>query len=261
MSDYLWDKSCEPEADVERLEELLGRLRHVRHAPELPFEVGMQASSLEVETHASELEVNETHASTRASFIRPAAFSRPARLAVAAVLLLAVTAGAFVMLRSSSKGDGRAASNATQVAQPQVGATVEARAPEAAASASKQSVAPEQSPREIERRGAQEEAAQSLPKEHEQRRDSSPEAASNGPAREVFKTVASVPNRSRVDARLRATRAGFDGGAFDVQSRVRAKEQLVYAMRLTSEALKEVRGRASGADARANAFDGRSPLR
>jgi hypothetical protein len=258
MSDYLWDKSGEGEADVERLEELLGRLRH---APELPFEVGMRASSLEVETHASELEVNETHASTRASFIRPADFSRTARLAVAAALLLAVPAGAFFMLRSSSKDDGRAASNATQVTQPQTGATVEARAPEVAASPSKQSVAPEKSPREIERRGAQEEAAQSLPKEHERIRETPPEAASNGPAREVFKTVASVPNRSRVDARPRATRAGFDGGAFDVQSRLRAKEQLVYAMRLTSEALKEVRGRASGVDARPNAFDGRSPLR
>jgi hypothetical protein len=171
------------------------------------------------------------------------------------------------MLRSSSKDDGRAASNATQVTQPRAGATGEvratgeARAPEVDASASKQSAAPEKSPREIEQRGAQEEAAQSLPKEHEQRRDSPPEAASNGHAREVFKTVASVPNRSRVEVRPGATRAGFDGGAFDVQSRVRAKEQLVYAMRLTSEALKEVRGRASGVDARANAFDGRSPLR
>jgi hypothetical protein len=54
---------------------------------------------------------------------------------------------------------------------------------------------------------------------------------------------------------------GFDGSAPDVERRVRAKEQLVYALRLTSEALKEVRGRASGIDAHANAFDGRSPLR
>jgi hypothetical protein len=239
MSDYLWDKSGEPEADVERLEELLGRLRHTQGAPELPFEV-------------------ETHASTRAGFLSGTSFLRPARLAVAAALLLAVLAGAFVMLRSSSKSDGRAASNAAQVTQPQASATGEVRAPEVAASPSKQSAVPEKSPREIEQRRAQE-AAQSLPKE--QRREPPPEAAANGPAREVFKTVASVPNRTRVDARLRTTRAGFDGGAFDVQSRVRAKEQLVYAMRLTSEALKEVRGRASGVDARANAFDGRSPLR
>jgi hypothetical protein len=54
---------------------------------------------------------------------------------------------------------------------------------------------------------------------------------------------------------------GFDGGAHDVERRVRAKEQLVYALRLTSEALKEVRGRASGVEVHANAFDGRSPLR
>lgn len=239
MNDYLWDKSGEADAEVERLEELLGSLRHTHRAPELPCEV-------------------ETHASTRAGLFSGTSFPRPARLAVAAALLLAVLAGTFVMLRSSSKSDGRAASNAAQVTQPRASATEEVRAPEVAASPSKQSAAPENSPREIEQRGAQE-AAQSLPKE--QRREPPPEASANGPAREVFKTLASVPNRPRVDARLRTMRAGFDGGAFDVQSRVRAKEQLVYAMRLTSEALKEVRGRASGVDAHANAFDGRSPLK
>lgn len=239
MSDYLWDKSGEGEAEVERLEELLGALRHTRSAPELPFEV-------------------ETHASTRAGFLSGKSFLRPARLAVAAALLLAVLAGAFVMLRSSSKSDGRAESNAAQVTQPRASATEDVRAPEVAASPSKQSAAPEKSPREIEQRGVQE-AAQSLPKE--QRREPPTEAATNGPAREMFKTVASVPNRARVDVRPKATRAGFDGGAFDVQSRMRAKEQLVYAMRLTSEALKEVRGRASGIDARSNAFDGPRPLR
>ncbi|MDT7779523.1 MAG: hypothetical protein QOC99_2035, partial [Acidobacteriota bacterium] len=38
MSDYLWDKSGEPEAEVERLEELLGSLRHTPRMLELPSE-------------------------------------------------------------------------------------------------------------------------------------------------------------------------------------------------------------------------------
>lgn len=35
-NDYLWDRSGEPDAEVERLESLLGRLRSDRPAPELP---------------------------------------------------------------------------------------------------------------------------------------------------------------------------------------------------------------------------------
>ncbi len=225
MSDYLWDKSGEPEADVERLEELLGSLRHTRGAPELPFEV-------------------ETHASTRVGFLSGTSFPRPARLAVAAALLLAVLAGAFVMLRSSSKSDGRAASSAAQVAQPRAGATEEVRAPEVAASPSKQSAAPEKA-----RPLGRDELAAAKALQKLQRHEVLPrETVANEQPRRVFK-----PALARGE--------GFDGGAFDVQSRVRAKEQLVYAMRLTSEALKEVRGRASGVDARANAFDGQSPLR
>ena len=240
MSDYLWDKSGEPEAEVERLEELLGRLRHTRGAPELPTEF-------------------ETDASTRASLFRSAVFSRPARLAAAAALLLAVLAGALVMLRSFRADDTRA-SVETEGAKPQAGSTEQARAPEAAASPSKESAAPEKSQREVERRDANE-AAQSLTKGQERRSESPREAASNVREREVFKTAASVTNSSHVDARVRATRAVEAGAAFDLERRVRAKEQLVYAMRLTSEALKEVRGRTSGFEGRANAFDGRSPLR
>ncbi len=40
MSDYLWDKTGEPDSEVERLEELLGTLRHdSRRELELPVEV------------------------------------------------------------------------------------------------------------------------------------------------------------------------------------------------------------------------------
>jgi hypothetical protein len=225
MSDYLWDKSGEPEAEVERLEELLGSLRHTRSAPELPFEV-------------------ETHASTRAGFLSGTSFPHPARLAVAAALLLAVLAGAFVMLRSSSKSDGRAASNAAQVTQPRASATGEVRAPEVAASPTEKPAAPEKTQPVHRGELAEAKALQKL-----ERREVLPrETVANEQPRRVFK-----PALARGE--------GFDGGAFDVQSRLRAKEQLVYAMRLTSEALKEVRGRASGVDARANAFDGRSPPR
>jgi hypothetical protein len=239
MSDYLWDKSGEPDADVERLEELLGRLRHTGRAPELPFEFERQASTLEVKT--------------RASVFGASGLLRPARLAVAAALLLAVLAGAFVMLRAVRKDGGRAsAGNETKVTQPQPGAREEMRergdepAPQVAASPSNQSATPERLQREPAHRDELV-GAQAFPKPR--RREPAPrEAASNvRTEREIKTAVAHVE--------------GFDGGAVDLQRRVRAKEQLVYALRLTSEALKEVRGRASGVDARANAFDGRSPLK
>jgi hypothetical protein len=234
MSDYLWDKSGEPEAEVERLEELLGRLRHTRGAPELPHEV-------------------ETHASTRAGLFNSAGLLRPARLAAAAVLLLAVLAGAFVMVRTFKTEGGRAAvDNRTQVAQPQsdtheeVRVAVEAHAPELMTPQPNESATPERSQREPAPRDL---FAGAKKFEKAPRREPVPrEAVASESPRRVYKPAS-------------ARGEGFDGGAPDVERRVRAKEQLVYALRLTSEALKEVRGRASGVDARANAFDGRSPLR
>ena len=241
MSDYLWDKSGEPDADVERLEEMLGRLRHAGRAPEL---------SSEFESHASTPEV-ETRAPTRARVFGASGLLRPARLAVAAALLLAVLAGAFAMMRAFKKDGGRASvNNETKVTRPdsreEPKAPEEVRAPQVAASPSNQSAPPERPQREPLRRDELT-GAPSLP--NPRRREPAPrEAASNvRTGREIKTAVAPVE--------------GFGGGAADLERRVRAKEQLVYALRLTSEALKEVRGRASGVDSRSNAFDGRSPLK
>ena len=248
MSDYLWDKSGEPDADVERLEEMLGVLRHARRAPELRFEVGANAST------------------TRAGLFGRAGLMRPARLAAAAALLLAVLAGALVLLRSSSNDSERAASNAARVApqqagaREQTGAREEAHAPEVAASPSNESVTPEQTQRTSVPRDALADAKTSA---RSQRREPSPrETFAGEPPRRVFRAVANGRDDAR-DVMTTATRGeAFNSVAStDVERRVRAKERLVYALRLTSEALKEVRGRASGVGAGANAFDGRSPQR
>jgi hypothetical protein len=241
MSDYLWDKSSEPEADVERLEEMLGRLRHAGAAPELPSEVGARATSFELESHAS----------TRAGIFGSAFFPRPARLAAAAALLLAMLAGAFVMLRAVKRDGGRASvSNETQVERPN--ATEEARPREevrarVVAPPAEEPATPEKPQREPLRRD--ELVVAPKPPVKSQRREPAPR-----------ETVASHTTTREVEPAM-AQGGVFEGGAPDVDSRVRAKEQLVYALRLTSEALKQVRGRASGVEVRPNAFDGRSPLR
>lgn len=243
MSDYLWDKSGEPEADVERLEELLGRLRHAGRAPELPFEVGARATSIELESRAS----------SRAGIFSSAFFSRPARLAAAAALLLAVLAGAFVMLRTVNTDGGQASVNKeAQVIQPQPPAPEKAKqreefsAPTVVSSPYKESVTPEKLQREPLRRN---ELVISKPPFKSQRREPAPRetVARQTLTREVKPAMAQI--------------GVSEGRAPDVESRVRAKEQLVYALRLTSEALKEVRGRASGVEVRPNTFDGRNPLR
>jgi hypothetical protein len=242
MSDYLWDKSGEADGDVERLEELLGRLRHAGAAPELPLETGARAASIELESRAS----------TRAGFFGSAFFSRPARLAAAAGLLLAMLAGAFVMLRAFKTDGGRASvNNETQGARPQPTAPEEVRppeeahAPQVASSPSKESATPEKLQREPLRRN---EPVVSKSPVKSQGREPAP--------RETVATRTATR-----DVRPASSQGGvFEGRAAEVGSGVRAKEQLVYALRLTSDALKEVRGRAKGVSA-TNAFDGRSPLR
>lgn len=77
MSDYLWDKTGEPDADVEQLENLLGTLKYRPRPMEIP------ASAM------------PTGKATRPATIF---FSRP-RLAVAASLLLMLLAGVWLVTR------------------------------------------------------------------------------------------------------------------------------------------------------------------
>lgn len=239
MSDYLWDRTGEPDAEVERLEDLLGHLRNTRGAPELPLQV-------------------ETHAATRAGLFNSFVFSRPAQFAAAAALLLTLLAGAFVMLRSSKAvGNSASVNNETQGPTERTPAHEQASAPQGVrereeqhapvliSSPPKESVSPERTPREA--------LASEKISPKPQRREPSPRFA-----------VASVQQQRREIKTTLAHGEGFDGGASsvesDVERRVRAKAQLVYALRLTGEALREVRGRTKGVAA-TNAFDGRTPLK
>src|SRR5438270_9435134 len=97
MSDYLWDKTGEADAQVERLEGLLGELRYKPLLLELPTEVGANATQ-----------------ATRP--LRTHRLFRSAGFAVAAaLLLLAFVALALVLLRTNATGGGR--QSATQTPQ------------------------------------------------------------------------------------------------------------------------------------------------
>jgi hypothetical protein len=84
MSDYLWDKTGEPEEDVEQLENLLGALRYRPRPLEIP---------------ATAMPTPKATTGTRPATI----FSRP-RLALAASLVLTMLAGAWVL---SHRGEPR----------------------------------------------------------------------------------------------------------------------------------------------------------
>jgi hypothetical protein len=81
MSDYLWDKSGEPDPEVERLELMLARFRHNRPAPDFPERLGFWDR-------------------VRAGWAGTQGWSLPRLAAVAAVALLA--AGAWLFVRQTS---------------------------------------------------------------------------------------------------------------------------------------------------------------
>jgi hypothetical protein len=91
MSDYLWDKSGEPEEDVKQLEELLGQLRFQPRTFEVPAILPV------VPRRASRAAVN---------------FSWP-RLAVAASLALTLLAGAWLVFtkQKTASAPAQAANN------------------------------------------------------------------------------------------------------------------------------------------------------
>lgn len=87
MSDYLWDKTGEPEADVEQLENLLGALKYQPRPLEIPASAMPRAD-----------------APTRPTIF----FSRP-RLAIAASLLLTLLAGLWFVTRQSEPRENQVA--------------------------------------------------------------------------------------------------------------------------------------------------------
>src|SRR5436190_18728957 len=84
MSDYLWDKTGEPEEDVERLEQLLGTLRYEPRPFELPEDFGARNTA-------------------RNSFRAQQRTFRWQRLALAASLLLTLLAGAWLIAKLNQR--------------------------------------------------------------------------------------------------------------------------------------------------------------
>lgn len=193
MSDYLWDKTGETDAEVERLEELLGGFAHEPRPLELPAGAPQRAS-----------------------------WTRPAWLAVAAALLLALLAGAFVALRQPARQEVQQAGSRTPPA---------ATPPDLAAPDAPAPPVPD------------ERVAFETPLKSRRQREGRPKRKATTDAVQV-KPVEEAEGEGRREVAASLAR-GFS-----------VKAQLVNALRLTGTKLKEVQRKTLGSDEHGSAFAG-----
>ncbi|HYE15109.1 MAG TPA: hypothetical protein VD968_11755 [Pyrinomonadaceae bacterium] len=185
MSDYLWEKTGARDAEVERLERLLGAFGHRPRPLELP--------------HDAAAPVPAANAGRRFG---------AAHMAAAAAVLLAVLAGALAALVAARRGEGgRPTAAATQPATPA---------------------------REVE---------QTLPPPPVARNE---EPAPAGPRKFEAARRQRRPRVLAARGRGRVVGTAPHVEPDEAAQRLRAKEQLVYALRLTGARLEEVRRRVQG---------------
>jgi hypothetical protein len=263
MSDYLWDKTGETEEDVERLERVLGRFRHRPRALELPA---------------------ESEGFARAGLRAPRAF-RTAWLAAAAVLLLFVLAGALFVIRRGASGVGGETQTAARVPQGTTGqdAPRQATPPTVAESGSggttrdANEVAKHDERNGPNRRDARtgndvptvkddRTVRQVIPREPERRPGGGEVASKQGGgaagARHNEREVVSAGTPPRV---VSAAASLGEGRAEKPPSlnerRQQAKDELMYALRLTGLKLKDVQRKTQKVDGRKSAFDEQKRIR
>lgn len=228
MSDYLWDKTGDADAEVERLEELLGALRHQPRPLDLP----------------AEAEASSSHA----VLLQPRRF-RPALLAAAAALLLMMLAGAVVLLRQNGSDGGQQAESHDSKDAP---GSKQVNAP-------REEFAPQGTP---ERRVEQADTNDAPLKETAQpdfrqanlnrQRHGAPGARGAGAHRQLRQAN---PERAPLVAVQK------DATAPNGVEQQAAKEQLVYALRLASAKLNEVQKMTRGGETPGHAFNERNGTR
>jgi hypothetical protein len=253
MSDYLWDKTGEPDAEVERLEGLLEAFGHRPRALELPAEAAPPAAQ-------RSRRFGTAGPVVAPSLPVPPARFRAARLAVAAALLLAFVAGASVLLRTRIATVEQSAATVEHSAA-NGGSAATVRDSTAAREAHTSSAPSESGTATGVRQGRDEKIAVKVftPEQKgaqlaviaKRRQRPAQTAASNGTRGEG--------EGSAVEA-LRAESRGGAQAALE-STRLMAKEQLVYALRLTGAKLREVQRKTQGLDNSKPAFDARDKLR
>lgn len=221
MSDYLWDKKGEPDAEVARLEALLGAFRHEPRRLELPAE-------------AATPEPPAARVLAFAPRLRASRLLAPAALAAAAALVVAAVLVASLFLRARVADEGLRASSAQE----------EPARPKAEAPKDE----PTQ-PQVVRRMLEPPPGAVPGGKVKDEKA-----AVKNLPRVPRRLKAAQIPvSDTTRDGTLEgqgltfeAMRSGGGASAFVESTRLLTKEQLFQALRLTSAKLKDVRERAQG---------------
>jgi hypothetical protein len=232
MNDYLWDKKGEPDAEVARLEALLGAFAHEPRRLELPAD-------------AAAPEPPPVRLLPFVSRLRASRLFAPAALAAAAALVVASALVASVFLRARVATEDRRAA-APDSSRPKADARKEERPaprgvewgmleppppPAGAKDGSKVESAAVGNPSNVAR---QRKAAQPAVVLRRQQKGSAAEPMTDG-AGEGGLTLEAMSTR--------------DGASALVENaRLLTKEQLVYALRFTGAKLKDVRQKAQGTE-------------
>ncbi|HWS89878.1 MAG TPA: hypothetical protein VN282_23120 [Pyrinomonadaceae bacterium] len=216
MSDYLWDKKGEPDAEVARLEALLGAFGHEPRTLALPAEATPEPRASGLLPFVSRLRASRLFA--------------PAALAAAAALVVASVVVAFAFLRAQRTA-ARSAAEVTLSFPPG------AKGKKAVDEATPAGV------RAVEEKAEGEKVkvvAGSLPRPERRRKDVQV-AAAPGRRQRQLPTVETAKG-----AGLTLEQMGTSYGASTLvqNTRLLAKEQLVYALRFTGAKLKDVQEKA-----------------
>jgi hypothetical protein len=228
MSDYLWDKKGEPDADVARLEALLGAFAHEPRQLELPAE-------------AATPEPRPAGLLPFASRLRASRLFAPAALAAAAALLVASILVASVFLRTRVATEDRQAV-ARESSPPTQGARKDERpAPLEDERGMLEPPPPAGGVKDLNK--VESAAVGNLPKRkatqpavavrHRQQKGLNAEAVTDGAGAGESLTLEAMSARGGASSLVESTR-------------LLTKEQLVYALRFTGAKLKDVRQRAQG---------------
>jgi hypothetical protein len=253
MSEYLWDKTGEDE-EVERLEGLLSEFRHRPRPLELPAE-------------ARGREVVPSRA--------PRVF-RPAWLAVAAALLLAVLAGAlFVIRRGAPVGGGRGEQKqtASEGSQKTPRQDASRQTPSPVAEPGKGETTPRENEvvQRGERNGPDVRDQQTVKAELTLKDERSARQAVSGKPEGLQAVGGVAPKRRGGVTSVALNPKERDREAAAVPPRVTpasapleerrqaAKDDLMYALRLTGLKLKEVQRKTQKVDGWKSAFDEQKP--
>lgn len=237
MSDYLWDKKGEPDADVARLEALLGAFAHEPRPLELP------AQAVTQEPRPARL----LHFAPR---LRASRLFVPAALATAAALVVAAVLVASASLRArTANEEGHAAKLESSRPEDDARKDESPRPPVVEQGMLEPPPGAVNGEKPLTHVGVKDErpAVERLPRVVRRRKDVQSSLAAS--RRQKVLTAEPVQDDG-ANRGLTVEALSARGGASELveSTRLLTKEQLVYALRLTGAKLRDVREKAQGSD-------------